>query len=168
MKKDVNVKEAIMVHAMQHMGKQDGHYWVALYNSLIKEYGLTYPRGYAPVNGDSWCAIFISALILHAGVRNFPIEVGAQRMIDGFSCYYEWNDDEESRLLLIGYDWQQKQSWIDHVGIGVHYNKLEDAFYSLEGNYNGSVGVRKISAKSKNIAKVIDLQKWLEEKGYSC
>ena len=44
-----NVKEDIMVHAMQFMGKSDGSYWVGLYNSLVKKYGLDFTRGYQPV-----------------------------------------------------------------------------------------------------------------------
>lgn len=162
-----NVKEDIMVHAMQFIGKSDGGYWVGLYNGLVEKYGLKFPRGYKPSKGDSWCAIFISALMLDAGVKDFPIEVGAQRLIDNFDLYYTYIPQDYSRLFIIGYDWQKKGGWIDHVGLGILHNQDENSLFSLEGNYNGGVGVRKISADSKCIARIIDLHKWLEMRGYN-
>lgn len=136
-----------------------GTFWCREYNSLIEETFRKYPRGYKAKDNDKWCAIFISDIMMLSGMKNFPIEVSAEKMFQKFDDVYIKNlaDEPIRKYDLIFYDWN-KDKWKDHLGIVIQ----RDAKYLqvLEGNYNGHVGVRKILSTSTSIFAAVDLEKW--------
>lgn len=139
-----------------------GEYWCREYNALVEETMRKFPRGYRAKEDDKWCAIFISDIMMLAGVKDFPIEVSAHRMCNSFDVGYivDVSIEPVRKYDLVFYDWN-KDRWRDHVGIVV--NADARYIYVLEGNYNKKVGVRKILRTSTAIFTVIDLKNWYDD-----
>lgn len=84
--------------------------------------------GYAVQEQDSWCAAFVSAMAIRAGLTEIlPTECGCERQIGLFQVLGRWEEDDDAIPLpgdLIYYDWDttkpgENTGWSDHVGIVV-------------------------------------------------
>lgn len=143
--------------AKQYLGfnESDGTYkcFIKTYNSQPN-----LPRGYKVKNSDPWCAIFVSALAIEAGLTDIiPTECSCEEMLKRFKemgCFVE----EDAYLPRVGdiifYDWQDNgkgdnQGWSDHVGI---IEKITDKQISvIEGNKGNAVGRRYIKPNAQYI-----------------
>lgn len=113
------------------------------YNNGIKPL----PRGYRVKYTDSWCATFVSYVMLMCGCINPPYEC---------SCYYMNKLATANKQIvktpkvndLIIYDWKNTGT-LDHVGIIINVNG--DTLTVVEGNKSKQVGVRTINKTSNEI-----------------
>lgn len=153
--------ERALRYGADRIGKQDGYSFVDDYNELVKGYGLPFPRGYAPKHGDAWCAIFTSVCYMKAGVKCFPIEVGAHRMAERFAERYRHKKYIMAQPGdLVFYDWNYN-GWYDHVGI---IYEVDDygVFTTLEGNFKRGVGLRDVRMpENTQVAEIIDVNNFL-------
>lgn len=114
------------------------------YNTQIKPL----PRGYKATYNDSWCAIFASFVMHNCKAINAPYEC---------SVFYMYKKAETNGQIvtnpkpndLIIFDWDYDGTK-DHVGF---ITNVENGYiYTVEGNKNHAVGVRKMKQTSKCIA----------------
>lgn len=114
--------------------------------------------GYTVQDTDSWCAAFVSAAAIEAGLTDIiPTECGCERQIGLFQTLGRWEEDDNAVPQpgdLIYYDWDQKTQgqslgWSDHVGIvvGVKWPFLK----VIEGNKDDCVSFRRIPLGHKSI-----------------
>ena len=113
-----------------------------IYNSLDP-----LPQSYTVQPEDSWCAAFVSAAALEAGLE-IPMECGCERQIGLWQEEGRWVEDDTAIPApgdLIYYNWDQKKpgensGWSDHVGIvvGIKWPFLK----TIEGNYDDQVKYR--------------------------
>ena len=120
---------------------------IDLYNSqevLPQEYELLYT--------DSWCAAFVTACAMDAGLTQIiPPECGCQRQIELFRQMGRWQEKDTYVPLpgdIIYYDWDERKlgdsrGWSDHVGI------VTGTFWPyvrvIEGNKDDKVDYRVVS-----------------------
>lgn len=105
------------------------------------------PRSYRVTYNDSWCATFVSYVLLSCGAINAPYEC---------SCYYMNKKANENKQIVktpkvndvVIYDWNNNGT-LDHVGIITNING--DTLTVVEGNKTKQVGIRTISKKSNEI-----------------
>lgn len=105
------------------------------------------PRGYKVKYTDSWCATFVSYVMLMCGGVNPPYEC---------SCYYMNKLATTNKQIvktpkpndLIIYDWKN-DSTLDHVGIIVSVDG--NILKVVEGNKSKQVGVRYINKNNPEI-----------------
>lgn len=115
------------------------------------------PRGYSVKYDDPWCATFVSAVFLMAGMKDFPFECGCPSMIRGFQSRGQWVEDDSYHPKIgdiIFYDWQDSGAGdntgqADHVGIVTAVN--EDSMLITEGNISNMVGTRNIKFNARYI-----------------
>lgn len=119
------------------------HFIIDLYNTLDP-----LPQDYRVTYDDAWCAAFVSAAALEAGMTDIlPPECSCSRQIKLFQDLGRWEEDDGYRPLpgdIIFYDWDFQRSldctgWPEHVGIVVgtygpyirvmEGNKDDDASY---------------------------------------
>lgn len=115
-------------------------------------------RGYKVKYTDAWCATFVSAVAIQAGVTAIlPIECGCGEMVKLFQkkgCWVEADSHKPSAGDVIFYDWEDSgkgdnTGWPDHVGI---VEKVTDKRITvIEGNYSNSVKRRYIDVNAKLI-----------------
>lgn len=105
------------------------------------------PRCYRVTYSDSWCATFVSYVMLKCGAINAPYEC---------SCYYMKKKATTNKQIvktpkvndLVIYDWGNNGT-LDHVGIITEING--NTLTVVEGNKSKQVGVRTISKTSSEI-----------------
>lgn len=113
------------------------------YNNGVKPL----PRSYRVTYSDSWCATFVSYVMLKCGATNAPYEC---------SCYYMKKKATTNKQIvktpkindLVIYDWSNNGT-LDHVGIIAEING--NTLTVVEGNKSKQVGVRTISKNSSEI-----------------
>lgn len=113
------------------------------YNNGVKPL----PRGYRVKYTDSWCATFVSYVMLMCGGVNPPFEC---------SCYYMNKLATTNKQIvktpkpndLIIYDWSNNGT-LDHVGIIVNVDG--NILKVVEGNKSKQVGVRYINKNNPEI-----------------
>lgn len=134
-------------YGLKFVGCREGdsrhHFIIDCYNKMVTPL----PRNYKVTYRDSWCATFVSYILVSCGAVNPPIEC---------SCYYMREKARKNNQIvasprvndIVMYDWDGNTS-PDHVGIitGIRNNVLT----VVEGNYNDSVKIRKIPMNSKFI-----------------
>lgn len=114
--------------------------------------------GYTVQDTDSWCAAFVSAAAIEAGLTDIiPTECGCERQIALFRGLGSWTEEDGAIPQpgdLIYYDWDQKRwgestGWADHVGIvvGIKWPFLK----VIEGNKDDAVGYRILLLGDKTI-----------------
>lgn len=115
-------------------------------------------RNYKVQYTDAWCATFVSAVAIKAGLTSIiPTECGCEQMINLFRKLSEWNEND-ARTPKVGdiifYDWEDSgvgdcKGAADHVGIveTVSGNNIT----VIEGNYHDSVARRYITKNAKYI-----------------
>ena len=96
---------------------------IDLYNSQE-----TLPMGYEVQYTDSWCATFVTAAAMKAGLTDIvPPECGCQRQIGLFQSGGRWQEQDTYLPLpgdIVYYAWEDSPwgdctGWADHVGIVV-------------------------------------------------
>lgn len=126
---------------------------IDLYNSVKP-----LPRGYAVQYNDAWCATFVSAVGIAAGLSAIILrECGCGKMIELYKNAGRWQENDAyvpSVGDVIFYDWQDtgkgdNTGYPDHVGIvcGVSNNTIK----VIEGNKNNAVGYRDLAVNGKYI-----------------
>lgn len=109
------------------------------------------PRGYAVTEKDPWCAAFVSAAAVLAGVGELvPLECSCSRIIEKARSMGIWVEDDGHRPGLgdwVLYNWQAKGSEDDtgapdHVGIVIGWET--DEMLVAEGNYDQAVRLRRL------------------------
>lgn len=119
------------------------------------------PRHYKVKYTDSWCATFVSACFIKAGLTSLTgTECSCGKYVEKLKELNSWveNDAYVPKLGdIIFYDWQDKSNykttdnkgWPDHVGIV--YNVSNQNIKVIEGNYKDSVGYRNIKVNGRYI-----------------
>lgn len=126
---------------------------IDLYNSVKP-----LPRGYAVQYNDAWCATFVSAVGIAAGLSAIILrECGCGKMIELYKAAGRWQENDAyvpSAGDVIFYDWQDTGKGDntgnpDHVGIvcSVSNNTIR----VIEGNKNNAVGYRNLAVNGRYI-----------------
>ena len=119
---------------------------------------LPLPRGYKVKYTDEWCATFVSAMAIKAGLSDIiPLECGCGQMIQLFKAKNAWVESDAYIPMpgdIIFYDWQDSGSgentgWPDHVGIVAKVSG--STIQVIEGNMTSAVGYRRIHVNAKYI-----------------
>ena len=115
------------------------------------------PRGYNPTEKDAWCAIFLCAIAWGMGFRSWPWECSVPRImakakadgiwIEGWSqtprpgmwCLYDWGNDGTA----------------NHIGAVVRVVGNEAVV--VEGNYNNTVKLRRITIGDGRVEGFVDV-----------
>ena len=115
-------------------------------------------RGYKVKYTDAWCATFVSAVAIRAGLTNIiPTECGCEKQINLFKNLNSWQEKDDYIPLvgdIIYYDWQDNgvgdnKGSSDHVGIVVEV--AGKAIKIIEGNKNNRVEYRTLTVNGKYI-----------------
>lgn len=111
-------------------------------------------QGYTVQYDDQWCATFVSAAAIEAGLTQIiPTECGCQRQIGLFQNLGTWEEADDYIPLpgdIIYYCRDNKDmisdctDWSDHVGIVVGTNGKR--IKVIEGNYGDKVDYRYLRA----------------------
>lgn len=116
------------------------------------------PRGYAVQYNDAWCATFVSAVGIAAGLSAIILrECSCAKMIELYKAAGRWQEND-AHVPDVGdvifYDWQDSGKGDntgnpDHVGIvcSVSGNTIK----VIEGNKNKAVGYRTMSVNGRYI-----------------
>lgn len=115
-------------------------------------------RGYKVTYDDAWCATFVSACVIEAGLTDLiPLECGCQEMIRKMKEKGIWVENDAhvpSPGDIIFYDWQDDGRG-DNVGYADHVGIVEacdgQIITVIEGNRNDSVSRRSIYVDGKSI-----------------
>lgn len=119
------------------------------------------PRNYKVKYTDSWCATFVSACFIKAGLTSLTgTECSCGKYVEKLKKLDSWveNDAYVPKLGdIIFYDWQDKSNykttdnkgWPDHVGIV--YSVKDQNIKVIEGNYKDSVSYRSIKVNGRYI-----------------
>lgn len=109
-------------------------------------------RGYALKYTDAWCAGFVSAMAIQAGLEHIiPPEVGCGHMMELYRAAGRWVEEDGHVPKpgdVIFYDWQDDgkgdcQGSPDHVGIVADVG--DGLICVIEGNLHNAVGERRIA-----------------------
>lgn len=110
-------------------------------------------RNYKVKSTDSWCATFVSACAIKAGLADIiPLECSCGNMITLAKNMGIWNEDDNITPNpgdIIMYDWDKKDGWPEHVGIveAVSGNQIT----VIEGNKSDAVARRTIAVGNTSI-----------------
>ena len=117
------------------------------------------PRGYKVKYTDAYCATFVSACAIKAGLVNFPTECSCPEMIKKFQSMGKWmerDDYKPSSGDIIFYDWDDSGVG-DNKGVSDHVGIVESCdgvyIHVIEGNMGsgGVIGKRQIRVNAKYI-----------------
>ena len=108
------------------------------------------PRGYAVRETDPWCAAFVSAAAVEAGVGELvSLECSCSKLIEGAKALGIWVE-EDDHVPGIGdwvlYNWQASGSGddrgaADHVGVVI---AVREELLVVEGNCDDAVKLRRV------------------------
>ena len=126
---------------------------IDLYNSVKP-----LPRGYAVKYNDEWCAVFVSAVGIAAGLSKVILrECGCGAMIDLYKAAGRWQENDAyvpGAGDVVFYDWQDNgrgdnAGYPDHVGLvcGVSGSAVK----VIEGNKNDAVEYRDLPVNGRYI-----------------
>lgn len=116
-------------------------------------------QGYQVQYDDEWCATFVSAAAIRAGLTQIiPTECGCERQIGLFEQLDCWQEEDDYKPLpgdIIYYSRSSSAftgdctAWSDHVGIvvGTNGNRIK----VIEGNYGERVDYRYIQVNDSII-----------------
>ena len=130
------------------------------HHALVETYNSHKPlaRGYQLKYTDPWCAGFVSAIAIKAGLTDIiPTEVGCGEMIKLYQALGRWIEDDGYTPRpgdIIFYDWDDSgigdnHGSTDHVGIVCEVS--HGIITVIEGNKNDRVGHRQIGVNGKYI-----------------
>ena len=126
------------------------------------------PRGYKVTQKDPWCATWVSAVLIKAGVK-INSECSCNELIKLNKDIWVEDDNFHPQIAdLVLYDWQDtgvgdNKGSADHVGIVCEINST--GFKIIEGNMSNKVGCRTLKYNGKFIRGFITPR--YEEKKYS-
>ena len=115
-------------------------------------------RGYKVQYTDEWCATFVSAVAVKAGLTGImPTECSCSRMIDLYKALGRWKEADDYTPQpgdVMMYDWNDKGTGDntgapDHVGIVVSVSGK--TIRVIEGNKGEAVAYRTMSVNGKYI-----------------
>lgn len=115
-------------------------------------------QGYKVKYTDSWCATFISAVMIKSGITDIaPTECSCPRMVALYQKMGRWKENDAyvpSPGDIVMYDWQDSgvgdnTGDPDHVGIVESVSG--NVIHVIEGNLNDAVGRRNLSVNGKYI-----------------
>lgn len=116
------------------------------------------PRGYAMKTTDAWCAAFVSAAAVEAGIDSIvPLECSCGRIVEQAQRMGIWVEDD-AHIPQIGdwvlYNWDAAKKGDDagapdHIGIvaGVKAGEI----LVVEGNYDNAVKLRRIIVDDRKL-----------------
>lgn len=105
------------------------------------------PRGYKVKYTDNWCATYVSACAIKAGLANIiPIECSCGNMITLAKNMGIW--EENGNIIptpgdIIIYDWDEVDGWPEHTGLVESVSGNKETV--VEGNKSNSVGRRTLT-----------------------
>lgn len=147
---ELSVRQTVVETARGYLGCQESD---GSHRGIIDTYNTlpSLPRGYAVTYEDSWCATFVSTVIMECGLADqIPVECSCQQMIDLYQELDRWEENDwyiPQVGDVIFYAWDESPlgdntGWADHVGIvtGVYGPILQ----VIEGNKDDAVGYRYI------------------------
>lgn len=139
------LRQSLVAAAESHLGKNEAD---GSHREILAIYNGHQPlaQNYIVTGTDSWCAAFVSAAAIQAGLTDIiPTECGCERQIGLFQDLGRWEERDDHIPLpgdLIYYDWDNRRlgdctGWADHVGIvvGVKWPFLR----VIEGNRGDQV-----------------------------
>lgn len=104
-------------------------------------------RGYRVKYTDNWCAAYVSACAIKAGLANIiPIECSCGNMITLAKNMGIW--EENGNIIptpgdIIIYDWDEVDGWPEHTGLVESVSGNKETV--VEGNKSNSVGRRTLT-----------------------
>jgi LysM repeat protein len=116
------------------------------------------PRGYAVQYTDAWCATFVTAVGIAAGLSDIILrECGCSNMVQLYQNAGRWQENDAyvpSAGDVIFYDWQDSGKGDntgspDHVGIVCSVSS--STIKVIEGNKNNAVAYRELQVNGKYI-----------------
>ena len=126
---------------------------IDLYNSVKP-----LPRGYAVKYNDAWCATFVSAVGIAAGLSKIILrECGCGAMIELYKAAGRWQENDAyvpSAGDVVFYDWQDtgkgdNTGYPDHVGMVCSVSG--STIKVIEGNKNDAVEYRDLQVNGRYI-----------------
>lgn len=134
-------------------GSADHGTILAIYNSIRP-----LPRDYAMTKSDDWCAAFVSAAAVEAGLgERYPLECSCSKIIEKAKKMNIWQERDDHVPKMgdwVLYNWQSGASGDDtgapdHVGmvIGVESGKI----LAVEGNFDNAVKQRRFPVNWERI-----------------
>lgn len=116
------------------------------------------PRGYAMTKKDDWCAAFVSAAAVEAGLgERYPLECSCSKIIEKAKQMDIWQERDDHIPKMgdwVLYNWQSSAAGDDsgapdHVGmvIGVESGKI----LAVEGNFDNAVKQRRFPVNWERI-----------------
>lgn len=156
-KNEQELREKIVSTAVSYLGcrESDGSHRkiIDIYNSVSP-----LPVGYRLSYTDSWCAGFVTAVGIKAGLSDIIYrECSCPRMIELYKKNNRWIENDAyvpSKGDIIFYDWEDSGSGnnmgtSDHVGIVVSVSG--NTIKVIEGNMSDAVGYRNIQVNGRYI-----------------
>ena len=149
-----------VINIAQNMSHEEA---LKIYNGQKK-----LPRGYKVTQKDPWCATWVSAVLIKAGVK-INYECSCNELIKLNKDIWVEDDSYHPQLGdLVLYDWSDtgvgdNKGSADHVGIVCEINST--GFKVIEGNMSNKVGYRTLKYNGKFIRGFITPR--YEEKKYS-
>ena len=115
-------------------------------------------QGYKVTYTDAWCATFVSAVAIVAGLTDImPTECSCPRMIDLYKKKGKWVESDAHKPKIgdiVMYDWQDGGSG-DNVGtpdhVGIVTKVTNGVITVIEGNIDNAVGYRSLVVNGKFI-----------------
>ena len=118
------------------------------------------PVSYKVSYTDAWCATYVSAMAIVAGLADtiIPRECGCGRYIDLCKNMGIWHENENyipTAGDIVLYDWDDGSNYAstDNTGgadhIGIVQKVVGNTIYVIEGNYSDSVKVRQIAVNGR-------------------
>lgn len=102
------------------------------------------PRGYKVKYTDNWCATYVSACAIKAGLANIiPIECSCGNMITLAKNMGIWEENGNITPTpgdIIIYDWDEVDGWPEHTGLVETVSGNKETV--VEGNKSNAVGRR--------------------------
>ena len=134
-------------------GSADHDTILAIYNSIRP-----LPRDYAMTLSDDWCAAFVSAAAVEAGLgERYPLECSCSKIIEKAKKMNIWQERDDHVPKMgdwVLYNWQSGASGDDagapdHVGmvIGVESGRI----LAVEGNFDNAVKQRRFPVNWERI-----------------
>lgn len=152
------LREKVISIAISYLGykESDGSHKeiIDIYNNGAKPL----PVGYKVKYDDAWCATYVSAISIKAGLSDImPLECSCNRMIELYQKLGRFVEDDSYTPMsgdVIFYDWQDSgigdnKGSSDHVGIVTSVNGT--TMKVIEGNISNSVGYRTLKINGKYI-----------------
>lgn len=146
----MNSRHEYALTAARWLGTREGS---AEHQKLLDVYNSIrpLPRGYKMKQSDAWCAAFVSATAVLAGVdRLIPLECSCARMVELAKTMGIWQERDDyvpGSGELVLYNWDASGSGDDtgvpdHVGVVIGFE--DGQILVVEGNYSNAVKLRKI------------------------